>query len=152
MQIDQIIKISTLFSCDLSKYLSQFFQEARSSSHDAFMGALMLVFDQRMSAETVRSIEPHKLKYLENSKQGDLYQQVLQRYCQEDLDLEEFIINPEQTDDFMWEFLLLRTTVAINYSALCEIDRVVTLVVNLTKLMLLDIFPRECLQIIEKVV
>lgn len=117
--IDQIIKISTLFSCDLSKHLSQYFQQARTASHEALMGALMLVFDQRMSAETMRAIEPHKLKYLEGSKQSHLYEDVLRHYCEKELEFEEFIVNPELADDFMWEFLLLRTTVTINYNALC---------------------------------
>lgn len=58
------------------------------------MGALMLLFDQRMSAETVSTIEPHKLKYLQKSKQNRLYEDVLRRYCEEDLEFEEFVLNP----------------------------------------------------------
>lgn len=51
----------------------------------------------------------------------------------------------------MWEILLLRTTVIINYNALCEIGKVNNLVINLIKIMLLDFFPEECLEIIEKI-
>jgi hypothetical protein len=59
-------------------------------------------------------------------------------------------MNPEMTSDFLWEFLLLRTTVAINYSLLCEIDKVCILVVNLIKFVMLGTFPLECLEIIDK--
>jgi hypothetical protein len=48
-------------------------------------------------------------------------------------------------DDVVWEFLMIRTTVMINYNALCELNRVSILVVNLIKFVLLDILPRECL-------
>jgi hypothetical protein len=38
---------------------------ARNVSHEALMRVLMLVFDQRMSAESVDSIDPQKrMKYL----------------------------------------------------------------------------------------
>lgn len=46
---------------------------------------------------------------------------------------------------------MLRTTVALNYGLLCEINRVIVLLRNLLKFVLLAIFPQECLQIIERV-
>jgi hypothetical protein len=68
MIIDQIIKISTLITCDLSKHLAQHFKHAKNDSHQALMISLLYIFDQRISAETKRTIEPHKLEYLEESK------------------------------------------------------------------------------------
>jgi hypothetical protein len=92
---DQIVKIFPLSSCDLSKQLSQYFNEAQNSSHEAFMYALMLIFNQHKSAETIHSIESHKLRYLGRTKQEKIYEQILQHYCEERLDMEGFIVNPE---------------------------------------------------------
>ncbi len=55
-------------------------------------------------------------------------------------------------DDFLWEFLMIRTTVSINYNSICEINKVDNLVVNLVKFIILDIYSSECLEIIEKIV
>ncbi len=70
---DQIIKIFNIHTIDLSKNLSQSFRDAQNTSHEAFMWALMLIFDHHRSAETIDSIEAHKLRYLGRTRQGEFY-------------------------------------------------------------------------------
>lgn len=75
---------------------------------------------------------------------------ILQQYCSDAI-VEDYL-NPEMADDLIWEFLTIRATVIINYSALCEIKRIENLVINLIKFIILGVYPEECLEIVEKII
>jgi hypothetical protein len=84
---DQILKILPLINCDLSTKISQSFDQAQNNNHEAFMWSLRFIFNRDNTAATKQCVEPHKLKYLEKSKQELLFEQTLERYCQDELGL-----------------------------------------------------------------
>lgn len=87
----------------------------------------------------VGKIEGEKRKYFESSLKNNEYEDILMQYCS-DAVVEDYL-NPEMADDLIWDFLTIRATVIINYSALCEIKKIENLVINLIKFITLGVYP-----------
>ncbi len=87
LQVQLIAKLSSSYNCDINRSLLAELRKTKSSSQYAFESSLLFVFDSRLSAETVKSIEGARLQYLHLAREQAAFEEIARHYCHTDFQL-----------------------------------------------------------------